>query len=284
MGDELVTGAEIGRRLGISRERVRQLTARSDFPESLGRIGPANVWRWQQVIDWDASHRRQPMLEVESDGIRFRTVPERPGFIDVEEGDGRRRGAVAWPGSPILSLSPVPGGVVVTTARHKGEVRRNLRGSWTLQSAIRTVPAGDAWQNRIGDRTISAHRSKEAAMRQGRKLAREHTTEHIVHRSDGRIVSRDSYGRDSNPPRGGAMSNEQRHVVREGNDWLVKKPNAERASSRHATQREADQRAAEILRNAGGGERITHGRDGKIRSKDTIPPAHDPNPPRDKEH
>jgi hypothetical protein len=77
---------------------------------------------------------------------------------------------------------------------------------------------------------------------------------------------------------------EQRHVVKDGDDWVVKKPGATRASSRHDTQREADQRAGEILRNAGGGERVTHGRDGKIRSKDTIAPGNDPNPPKDKEH
>lgn len=81
-----------------------------------------------------------------------------------------------------------------------------------------------------------------------------------------------------------AMSREQRHVVRDGDDWVVRKPGADRASSRHDTQREADRRAADILRNLGGGERVTHGRDGKIRSKDTIPPANDPLPPRDKEH
>jgi hypothetical protein len=62
------------------------------------------------------------------------------------------------------------------------------------------------------------------------------------------------------------------------------KPGAERASSRHDTQRQADQRAAEILRNSGGGERVTHGVDGRIRSKDTIAPGNDPNPPKDKEH
>jgi Uncharacterized protein conserved in bacteria (DUF2188) len=83
---------------------------------------------------------------------------------------------------------------------------------------------------------------------------------------------------------GAEMSKEQRHVVRDGADWVVRKPGADRASSRHDTQREADRRAAEILQNLGGGERVTHGRDGRIRSKDTIPPARDPNPPKDKEH
>ena len=77
---------------------------------------------------------------------------------------------------------------------------------------------------------------------------------------------------------------EQRHVVKDGDDWVVRKPGAERASVRVDTQREADQRAAEILRNVGGGERVTHGVDGKIRSKDTIAPGNDPYPPRDKEH
>lgn len=66
--------------------------------------------------------------------------------------------------------------------------------------------------------------------------------------------------------------------------WDVNKPGAKRSSAHLPTQRDADKRAGEILRNVGGGERITQGRDGKIRSKDTIAPGNDPNPPRDKEH
>jgi hypothetical protein len=81
------------------------------------------------------------------------------------------------------------------------------------------------------------------------------------------------------------MANNQRHVVRNAQaGWDVKKPGAHRSSAHTRTQAEADQRAAEILRNAGGGERVTHGRDGRIRSKDTISPARDPFPPRDYEH
>jgi len=81
------------------------------------------------------------------------------------------------------------------------------------------------------------------------------------------------------------MSKNQRHVVPnpEGG-WDVKKPNAQRSSAHLSTQAEADRRAAEILRNTGGGERVTHDRQGQIRGKDTIAPAHDPFPPRDREH
>ncbi len=57
-----------------------------------------------------------------------------------------------------------------------------------------------------------------------------------------------------------------------------------RASSLHPTQREAERAARDMLRNQGGGELTTKGRGGKFRSKDTIAPGRDPNPPRDSEH
>jgi hypothetical protein len=66
--------------------------------------------------------------------------------------------------------------------------------------------------------------------------------------------------------------------------WVNKRVDAKRASSLHQRQGEADQAAKEMLRNQGGGELITIGRDHKIRSKDTIAPGHDPCPPRDREH
>ena len=66
--------------------------------------------------------------------------------------------------------------------------------------------------------------------------------------------------------------------------WENKRNNADRASSVHPTQREAEQAAREMLRNQGGGELTMKGLDGGIRSKDTIPPGHDPYPPRDREH
>lgn len=66
--------------------------------------------------------------------------------------------------------------------------------------------------------------------------------------------------------------------------WANKRNAASRASSLHDTQREAIQAAKSNLVNQGGGELTTKGRDGRIRSKDTIAPGNDPNPPRDTEH
>lgn len=70
---------------------------------------------------------------------------------------------------------------------------------------------------------------------------------------------------------------ESRHVVpnSEGG-WDVRKPGATRSSAHTETQAEAQDRARTILGNAGGGEMLTHGRDGQIRAKDTIAPGNDP--------
>lgn len=54
--DDLVTGADIGRRLGLSTQRVHQLAATKGFPKPLGRVGNYVVWRWDAVEKW--SQRR----------------------------------------------------------------------------------------------------------------------------------------------------------------------------------------------------------------------------------
>jgi len=76
-----------------------------------------------------------------------------------------------------------------------------------------------------------------------------------------------------------------RTVYRRGdNKWVNKRNDASRASSVHDTQKDADNSARQMLRNQGGGELTTMGKNGQIRSKDTIPPGKDPCPPKDKEH
>lgn len=71
---------------------------------------------------------------------------------------------------------------------------------------------------------------------------------------------------------------------RKDKKWVNKKIGNTRATSLHDTQKEADKAARINSKNQGGGEVITKGINGKIRSKDTISPANDPNPPIDKEH
>ena len=71
---------------------------------------------------------------------------------------------------------------------------------------------------------------------------------------------------------------------RDDGQWVNRLQGANRASSIHETQGEAINTARNMLIKSGGGELSVHGRDGKIRSKDTIGDGNDPCPPRDKEH
>lgn len=59
---ELATGAEIGRRLGVMREAVRQWRSRPGFSEPLGRIARAVVWDWPTVEAWvgTKAHQNRP--------------------------------------------------------------------------------------------------------------------------------------------------------------------------------------------------------------------------------
>lgn len=75
-----------------------------------------------------------------------------------------------------------------------------------------------------------------------------------------------------------------RTVFQRGDEWVNKRNDADRVSSKHSTQKEAAAAAKEMLHNQGGGELTLKGTDGKIRSKDTIPPGKDPFPPKDREH
>ncbi len=72
------------------------------------------------------------------------------------------------------------------------------------------------------------------------------------------------------------------HVVPSGDGWAAKKPHATSRLPTYRTQQEAIAVARMLMRSEGGGELTVHRPDGRIRDSDTVPPAHDPNPPRDK--
>jgi hypothetical protein len=75
----------------------------------------------------------------------------------------------------------------------------------------------------------------------------------------------------------------ERHVVpNDDGGWDVVRPGGQRTSAHTDTQRQAIDRAREIVGNTGGGEVVIHRSDGSIRDSDTVWPGNDPNPPRDK--
>jgi hypothetical protein len=76
------------------------------------------------------------------------------------------------------------------------------------------------------------------------------------------------------------------HVSRNKDEggWKVQREGAERVSSFAQTQGAAEKVAKQFAESSGGGEVRIHGRDGKIRDSDTVAPAKDPFPPRDRKH
>jgi hypothetical protein len=78
----------------------------------------------------------------------------------------------------------------------------------------------------------------------------------------------------------GMTGSNRRTVAPHNGRWAVEKPGTSRVNSIHDTQREAQDVARAALGRTGGGELVTLGTNGQIRSKDTIAPGHDPFPPR----
>jgi len=69
---------------------------------------------------------------------------------------------------------------------------------------VHTVPApGDkkGWWNKMDGTVWSRHRTKEVAVLAGREMARRLKVEHTIHKADGEISEKNSYGNDPNPPK-----------------------------------------------------------------------------------
>jgi prophage regulatory protein len=56
--DHLVGSAEIGRMLGVNRQRVQQLIKRDDFPAPEAELAMGKVWKREAVEAWARSHGR----------------------------------------------------------------------------------------------------------------------------------------------------------------------------------------------------------------------------------
>ena len=68
---------------------------------------------------------------------------------------------------------------------------------------IHVVPAHKKWAVKPAGSTepASTHRTQHAAEQAGRKLAKQNQSELVIHRPDGRIRDKDSYGNDPCPPK-----------------------------------------------------------------------------------
>ena len=61
--------------------------------------------------------------------------------------------------------------------------------------------SGGTWRVSQGGSTVSTHRTQDAAVTRARTEARKDRVDLVTHGRDGRIRSKDSYGKDPNPPK-----------------------------------------------------------------------------------
>jgi transcriptional regulator with XRE-family HTH domain len=120
-------------------------------------------------------------------------------------------------------------------------------------------------------------RRSTTTRRVGRRASAEAASEGVsaaATRSAERVVSRGV--REPSGREGRAIARTERHVLpNKTGGWDVVTLGAGRTSAHSATQAEAILRAKEIVHNAGGGEFVIHGKDGRIRSSDTVAPSNE---------
>jgi hypothetical protein len=80
------------------------------------------------------------------------------------------------------------------------------------------------------------------------------------------------------------MANYHVSKDKESGNWRAKREKTDRAAGYYDTQAEAEKAAKAMAAKSGGGEVRIHSPKGSIRDSDTVAPANDPNPPKDKKH
>lgn len=68
---------------------------------------------------------------------------------------------------------------------------------------VHVVPDGNKWAVKPegSKKPVSTHQTQKTAEDAGRKIARQNQGELVIHRPNGQIRDKDSYGNDPNPPK-----------------------------------------------------------------------------------
>ena len=69
-------------------------------------------------------------------------------------------------------------------------------------SNYHVVKVDNGWAVKVNGRIVSVHNTQEEARRSAVVYAKRNKSEVVIHRRDGRIRAKDSYGNDPFPPRG----------------------------------------------------------------------------------
>lgn len=73
---ELITTADIARRLEVSAQRAHQLARQPRFPRAVGRVGNSDVWRASDIDRWQVERAKQKWI---ADAVAL--APRTGGFL-----------------------------------------------------------------------------------------------------------------------------------------------------------------------------------------------------------
>ena len=171
---------------------VRSAVARQPFSGDVARAFGGRVpYRVLPAVETPGLSGR---CATRQDGLA-KAHGKRTGPVLVRLGRGRRS-RLLKAGDPMLyrpgSLCYTVGSVVAVSEGRRTVPRR---------SNVHVSKDGSAWKvTRAGSR-ISSHRTQATAIQAGKRTARQGAVDLVIHGRDGRIRSKDSYGRDPHPPR-----------------------------------------------------------------------------------
>jgi predicted DNA-binding transcriptional regulator AlpA len=77
--EDILGAAEIGRLLGVSRQRVQQIVSRSDFPAPAKVLAMGKIWLAADVEQWVREHRASLAEAHEPPAPRATKRPRRKG-------------------------------------------------------------------------------------------------------------------------------------------------------------------------------------------------------------
>jgi predicted DNA-binding transcriptional regulator AlpA len=73
---ELITAADIARRLAVTPQRVHQLVQQARFPRAVGRVGNSDVWRASDIERWRVQRAKEQWI---ADAVAL--VPRTGGLL-----------------------------------------------------------------------------------------------------------------------------------------------------------------------------------------------------------
>jgi prophage regulatory protein len=75
----LLTGSDIGEKLGVSHQRAFQIVKKRDFPKPVACEGRSRLWRAQDVERWVSANPVVDVGDLEDGALGIRTVAIRVG-------------------------------------------------------------------------------------------------------------------------------------------------------------------------------------------------------------